>query len=168
MGVDFSAIHVPEVGDDFTDGDHRFYGYLYASLQNWFGMSDDDFDAVMEDDARHRDSFHLSYGGFMRARRTIAGLIGLNLDEMWGYQDSYSLTELVKPRQWSTLLPSQAPLEPLLNHSDCEGWLTVSEVKGMKDTLEQITGFIPPDDGAAGLAVFLIKAADESCMVSFH
>lgn len=56
-----------------------------------------------------------AYGGFNRFRTRLAAHEGLNLDEMEGFGGD-------KP--WETSSGQHVtPLTPLLNHSDCDGYL---------------------------------------------
>jgi hypothetical protein len=84
-----------------------------------------------------------TYSGFMRFRRALAKAEGLNLDDMEGYAD-HRLGRLM--REGETPVPEQAitwdsvstPLEPLLNHSDCDGELTPEECKQVAPRLKEI------------------------------
>lgn len=71
-----------------------------------------------------------SYGGFSRFRERLAALEGIDLNKMRGFGGK---------REWETVsgLPITL-LEPLLNHSDCEGYLDAYECDQMIPRLQAI------------------------------
>lgn len=58
---------------------------------------------------------HWSYSGFNEFRRKLAAEINIDLGEMEGFGG---------PISWDGV---RDPIKPLLNHSDCDGELSVSE-----------------------------------------
>lgn len=56
----------------------------------------------------------------------------------------------VFPLKWETL--KRDPIHALLNHSDCEGYLTPSECRKIADRLEELLPLLPkePDNGHIG------------------
>lgn len=71
-----------------------------------------------------------SYSSFGQWREIIASKIGLNLDEMLGYGGEKEFDK-------------KHDLTPLLNHSDCDGHLTVPQCKRVKRGLEAILKTMP-------------------------
>lgn len=71
-----------------------------------------------------------SCSAFNQMRRWVASQVGINLNEYAGYWDSTGTKDL------NTL---DHDLQPLLNHSDCDGILTPAEcrriIKGIKEAL---------------------------------
>ncbi len=61
--------------------------------------------------------WHGPYSSFNRFRKSLAAQIGISLDEYIGYGDNGT----------KDLLTIQHDIMPLLNHSDCDGYLTVEE-----------------------------------------
>lgn len=71
-----------------------------------------------------------AYGGFMRFRERLAEAEGIDLREMKGFGGD---------REWE--LPngqSVTPLAPLLNHSDCDGYLAGYECASVLPRLKSI------------------------------
>ena len=68
--------------------------------------------------ALHPGNLRMSYSGFNALRRDISNLFGVNLGTMKGFGGS---------AEWNTF-PEQG-LVPLLNHSDCDGELSVADMK---------------------------------------
>lgn len=71
-------------------------------------------------------SAHWAYSGFMRFWEMLAREEGFELREMQGYHGD---------RAWDTV---QTDLEPLLNHSDCDGELTPQECAQVAPRLREI------------------------------
>jgi hypothetical protein len=67
-----------------------------------------------------------SYSRFSRFRKALANEIGINLSEYDGFGGTKS---------WDTL---NHGIKPLLNHSDCDGILTVEECKSIITGLNEI------------------------------
>ena len=78
------------------------------------------------------------YSYFNAFREWVAKQIGIDLNAMVGFQRSYPHTEVIGI-SWDTV---DHPIKPLLNHSDCDGELTVKECdsisKGALMILEDI------------------------------
>lgn len=78
-----------------------------------------------------------AYSSFNRFRHSLANQIGVNLDDYIGYGGD-------KP--FKTLKHN---IEPLLNHSDCDGKLSVSKCKkivlGLNSILENFNPDLPSD-----------------------
>jgi hypothetical protein len=72
-----------------------------------------------------------SYGGFHAARVKLADAVGFRLEEMVGFGGD---------RDWSAI---DSPLVPLLNHSDCDGELSVEECKTVAPALRKIVRDAP-------------------------
>ena len=71
-----------------------------------------------------------SYSGFANFRRALAGEEGINLAEMTGFGGT---------REWETSSGQHiTPLAPLLNHSDCDGYLHGYECEEVIPRLETI------------------------------
>jgi len=69
---------------------------------------------------------HWSYSGFMRFRARLIETLGLgNLNEMYGDGSFYDKLKNI-------------PIFPLINHSDCDGELTVEEMKQIIPQLDLI------------------------------
>lgn len=68
-----------------------------------------------------------SYSGFDRFRVKLAQEIGMNFDEMDGL--------VPNGRSWDDF---DDPVLPLLNHSDCDGDLTVKECKQVAPRLREL------------------------------
>ena len=75
------------------------------------------------------DCWHGPYSSFNRFRHQLAEQIGINLDEYAGYSDKEGGKNLAD-------IPHK--IMPLLNHSDCDGRLTVKEAKSIAEGLEEI------------------------------
>ena len=78
-----------------------------------------------------KSSANWSYSGFNQFREKLAAAIGINLRQMQGFDGSQS---------WDTVT---SPIAPLLNHSDCDGHLTVTEMKGIAPELKRIVSSWP-------------------------
>lgn len=81
---------------------------------------------------------HWGYGGFMRFRKHLAREIGVNLDSMagyagWGWQESREAQQ--NAISWSTV---EDPIVPLLDHSDCDGDLSVEECRTIVPRLREL------------------------------
>lgn len=75
-----------------------------------------------------------SYSSFNTFRRMIANEIGENLDSFEGFGGTKSFEDL------------KHPIEPLLNHSDCDGFLTASECYQVAIGLQKIIDNYKGDD----------------------
>lgn len=74
--------------------------------------------------------FHGAYSSFNRFRYSLAAQIGVDLDEYNGYSKSGT----------KNLEDIDHGIMPLLNHSDCEGRLKVSESRKIVEGLNAILG----------------------------
>lgn len=72
--------------------------------------------------------WHGPYSSFNEFRRKLALQIGINLDEYIGYSDTGT----------KHLLDIKHDIMPLLNHSDCDGELSVEEASRIADGLTDI------------------------------
>jgi hypothetical protein len=70
---------------------------------------------------------HWSYSGFNHARTRLAAAIGFELDEMDGFKSGGISWDKMKDA-----------VKPLLNHSDCDGDLSVKECKQVAPRLREI------------------------------
>jgi hypothetical protein len=75
-----------------------------------------------------RNCFHGAYSRFNRFRYSLGRQIGIELDEYIGYGE--------KGTKW--LESIEHDIQPLLNHSDCDGKLTVQEAKQIANGLNSI------------------------------
>ena len=79
------------------------------------------------------DCWHGPYSSFARFREQLANCIGTNLNNYEGYGGTV---------KFSTL---QHDLEPLLNHSDCDGTLSPDECERIIKGLNSILPNVPPE-----------------------
>jgi hypothetical protein len=101
---------------------------------------------------------HWSYSGFMRFRKRIAKQINIDLDSMAGFGGNIN---------WDTV---SDPIKPLLDHSDCEGKLTIKECKQIAPRLLEIIKSWPEDydkNNATVLANDLQICADKNKIMEF-
>jgi len=76
-------------------------------------------------DFSHTDA-HWSYGGFNRFREALAKAAGFNMNDFKGFGGNKGWEEM------------QDNIKPILNHSDCEGELTVDECKIVSPRLREL------------------------------
>ena len=77
-----------------------------------------------------------SYGGFSLFRERLARAEGFELDVMRGFGG---------PREWDSV---STELEPLLNHSDCDGEMTPDQCRRVLPRLHEIVaGWAATDPG---------------------
>jgi xanthine dehydrogenase molybdopterin-binding subunit B len=76
---------------------------------------------------------HWGYGGFYRFRQCVADEIGINLDEMEGFGGT---------TPWKGI---RDPICFLLNHSDCDGHLTVKQCQVVSPRLRELVAKWPDD-----------------------
>jgi hypothetical protein len=85
------------------------------------------------------DCWHGPYGSFNRFRTTLAKQIGIDLNDYNGYGGEGN----------KDLNSIDHDIMPLLNHSDCDGRLTIAEsrriIKGLNNILENYKEDIPCD-----------------------
>lgn len=78
------------------------------------------------------NAWHGAYSSFGTFRKKLAEQIGINLNDYWGYSGGGKLD----------LRSIDHDIQPLLDHSDCDGELTVSDCErianGLNDILERI------------------------------
>jgi hypothetical protein len=83
--------------------------------------------------------WHGPYSSFNRFRKSLATQIGIDLDEYIGYGEKGT----------KDLTTIEHDIQPLLNHSDCDGKLTVKEArqiaKGLNNILENFNDKIQAD-----------------------
>lgn len=83
--------------------------------------------------------WHGPYSSFNRFRYSLAKQIGIDLDEYIGY----------KEKGTKELTSIEHDIQPLLNHSDCDGILTVEEadqiINGLNNILENFNDEIQAD-----------------------
>ena len=72
------------------------------------------------------------YGAFNKFRYGLGKLIGINLDDYYGYRNSD------KTPPYKDLVTINNGIGPLLDHSDCDGELTPSECQRIFDGMQQI------------------------------
>jgi hypothetical protein len=81
------------------------------------------------------DCWHGAYSSFNHFRHLLANQIGLNLDDYYGYITPQGYTNATKD-----LKSIEHDIQPLLDHSDCDGKLTIRQcrriVKGLNSILE--------------------------------
>ncbi|HZK84880.1 MAG TPA: hypothetical protein VFC58_09420 [Desulfosporosinus sp.] len=80
---------------------------------------------------------HWSYSGFMSFRRRVAAEAGIDLDSMAGFSNTKSFT------RWDDI---KDDIEPLLNHSDCDGGLTPSDCAKVVPRLRELVSGWDDDD----------------------
>lgn len=74
------------------------------------------------------NAWNWSYSGFMTFRKHLAAQIGIDLEEYFGYN-----------KDWKKNLRSiKHKIRPLLNHSDCDGYLTPKQAKMVAEWLDEI------------------------------
>jgi hypothetical protein len=78
---------------------------------------------------------HWGYGGFHRFRGRLANEIGINLDEMAGF--------LVNGDPWDVI---KDPIKDLLDHSDCDGYLTPRQCRKIYPRLLELIKDWSDDD----------------------
>ena len=96
-----------------------------------------------------RGNAHWSYGGFNSFRHRLAECIGIDLDDMLGFGGDI---------QWDTV---NDPIEPLLNHSDCDGVLTAEQCLTVAPRLAELVKDWP-DDYDKSHALELVEGMKEA------
>lgn len=74
------------------------------------------------------DCFYGQYSSFNRFRKSLASQIGIDLEEYIGYGKKGT----------KDLKSIEHDIQPLLNHSDCDGELTVEEARQIAKGLDNI------------------------------
>lgn len=77
---------------------------------------------------------HWSYSGFNNFRRRLAAQIGLDLNDMIGFGG------------WRTWDDINDKIKPFLTHSDCDGSLTIKQMKVIIPRLKELTKEWAEDD----------------------
>lgn len=88
---------------------------------------------LREDPGRYHVRF--GYCDFNEYRRFLASLIGINLDEMWGYGGTKS---------WGPYRDD--PLTVLLDHSDCDGEIEPEDAEPLADRLKELIDHFDESD----------------------
>ncbi len=112
------------------------------------------------------DCWHGPYSSFNKFRYRLAEQIGINLDDYAGYKGAGK-------KDLSTI---DHGIMPLLNHSDCDGVLTVAEcasiVTGLESILEKLPEPTEPlDDFKENIEQFIKGCKDaigKNEIVEFH
>lgn len=89
-----------------------------------------------------------SYGGFNRFRERLAGEAGFQLQDFWKGE--------ARP-----LAVRDDPIEPLLNHSDCDGSLTPSQCRRVAPRLRELIASWSDDDYDKQMGLLLASAMEE-------
>lgn len=101
---------------------------------------------------------HWSYGNFHNFRRKLASQIGINLDLMDGfYMDEHFCRK--EGISWSGV---DDPIKILLNHSDCDGFLTPRECRKVYPRLLDIVKNWDDDDDKM-MAINLANGMKKAC-----
>lgn len=100
-------------------------------------------------DFSHGDA-HWAYSGFMRFRNKLAEALGYVVPLSTMYDDG-SYTCMVNEPIW-----------PLINHSDCEGELTVEEMQQIIPQLEDIINRWDDDDYDKSHGLDLVESMQEA------
>ncbi len=93
---------------------------------------------------------HWSYGGFGRFRIRLAEEIGIDLNSMVGFGGDVP---------WTTV---KDDIKPLLNHSDCDGRLTVKRCSRVAPRLRELVSGWDDDDVDKIRALRLAEGMDEA------
>lgn len=91
-----------------------------------------------------------SYSGFMNFRRRIAQKIGVDLGMMDGFGGDIPFDSI------------KDSIEPLLNHSDCDGGLTPSDCAKVAPRLRELVSNWTDDDYDKRNALMLAKGMEEA------
>lgn len=97
-----------------------------------------------------------SYGGFSRFRERLAEAEGFTKNEMTGFGEGFLEDAAPGPRSWDTV---STELEPLLNHSDCDGEMTPEQCARV---LPRLTGIIA-EWALADPTDYDVQAGQELC-----
>lgn len=95
---------------------------------------------------------HWSYYGLDSLRKRLAEAEGFDLREMHGFEP-FGAPDTWVGKSWDDVY---TPLKPLLNHSDCDGYLRAYECEEVIPRLREIVATWPEDDDdrrAAGLLI---------------
>ena len=83
------------------------------------------------------DCWHGAYSAFMRWRREIARVVGIDLMSMEGFKENGT--------SWETLKPDV--LHVLLTHSDCDGYIQWKQTKKLADRLTELLPLLEGEGG---------------------
>ena len=100
------------------------------------------------------NAWHGPYSSFNRFRFSLAKQIGIDLDQYYGYGDGHLNLEDIAH-----------DIQPLLNHSDCDGELSVAECQRVASGLNSILDNfldIPADSNFKDQ----IKAFRDGCLLA--
>ncbi len=107
-----------------------------------------------------------SYSGFGRFRERLAEAEGITLQDMAGFGGT---AEEGRQKPWDNV---NSPLVPLLNHSDCDGYLDSYECAEVVDRLAEIVAEWPENDydrrSAEALISGMRHCAEHGCSMAFH
>lgn len=95
------------------------------------------------------DCWHGAYSAFMRWRRAVASVCGIDLERMEGYAEGGIL--------WSSL-PAD-PVHILLNHSDCDGEIALDDEIPLAQRLEELAPVLEKYDATHQMGGHLPSAA---------
>lgn len=134
--------------------------------------------AAHQSDAEDQDlwahegpSFRIGYGGFNVFRHRLAASFAVDLDRMPGYE-TLGTTPTRDPENWAVFDDAPvAPLIPLFDHSDCDGFLEPTHTKGMASLIRTAAALWPNDrfkEAATDLADLLEYSAEHDNLVIFH
>lgn len=93
---------------------------------------------------------HWAYSGFSRFRNRLAQEIGIDLGMMDGFGGDIPFDSI------------KDPIEPLLNHSDCDGGLTPSDCAKVAPRLRELVKGWPDDDRDKRNALLLAEGMEEA------
>jgi hypothetical protein len=90
-----------------------------------------------------------SYSGFSSFRYRLAEKIGMDLDEMEGFYGKRPFSDY------------DDPIIPLLDHSDCEGFISVEDCKRVAPRLRELIGDWDENDYDRQQAEMLANGMDD-------
>ena len=97
-----------------------------------------------------RSKAHWSYSGFAGFRRRLALEIEVDLGMMDGFGGDIPFDSI------------KDPIEPLLNHSDCDGGLTPNDCSKVAPRLRELVSDWDDDDYDKKHALFLAEGMEEA------
>lgn len=97
-------------------------------------------------------AWHGAYSAFNRYRTEIARQIGIHLNSMEGF------TEDANAIKWESLKPN--PIQCLLNHSDCDGYINWSVCAKIADELEKLLPALSELDGGGHIGNYKDKTLE--------
>ncbi|WP_084963335.1 hypothetical protein [Thermoactinospora rubra] len=109
-----------------------------------------------------------SYSGFNRFRERLAVAEGFALDEMEGFKP-FDAPDTWVGKRWDEV---QTSLKPLLDHSDCGGYLLARECEEVLPRLREIVATWPETDydrrAAEALIAGMEHCVEHGCAMVFH